>query len=401
MSKRQRHQVGYIYEAADGFYVRYRVAGVQQSHFLTPKSPEYSIRRERGRNGKPDRLVPCTKLRQQRDAFMLTVNTPKRGDVRDMKIADFWNTHCLPYYTEARRGSTVDSYKQLWRQLLAPHFGERMLSEYRRADAQLFVESLTKKYGRRSILHIKNLASGIFERAVILEFITTNVWQLLDMKKILHHVAKPAETPHYTLPEFQTISSALAGHTAAQLAFMLAFFTALRPEEIFALKWGDFATGADGRTWVHVRRTVVRGRVDERTKTDESMRPVPMNRHLVELSARWQRESTDTSAGAWLFPNTKGKPAPVDAREMARRVIRPALRTQKLEHLWRGYYAGRRGGITATIDLTGNVVAGQELARHKNAATTTAFYLKHTPRSLQAGVDALEAAADESRNLNP
>ncbi len=376
--KRQRYQSGYIYEAGDGFYVRYRANGVQLSHFLVSKEPQYIIRRVRGK------LVPCTELKQKRDAFMLTVNTPQPSVVREMKIADFWQTYCLGYFNDNRRASTVDGYKQLWRQLLKPHFGERMLSEYRRADAQLFVESLTKTYGRRSILHIKNLASGIFQRAVELEFVELNVWQQLDMKKILHNVPKPASTPHYTLPEFKAIVAALDGHTDAQLVMMLAFYCALRPEEIAGLQWGDFQNNH-----VHIRRAVVRGRVGT-TKTEESMQPLPLNRFLAELSTRWQQQSANTAPDAWVFPNSASDP--IDLRELSRRVIVPILKAKGIT--WKGYYAARRGGITAAIELTnGNVTAGQELARHKNAATTTAFYKKHTPLSLRAGVAALEAAA--------
>jgi hypothetical protein len=42
-------------------------------------------------------------------------------------------------------------------------------------------------------------------------------------------------------------------------------------------------------------------------------------------------------------------------------------------------YSARRGAITHTINVSGNVALGQRLARHKDAATTTAFHHKTMP----------------------
>jgi hypothetical protein len=45
-------------------------------------------------------------------------------------------------------------------------------------------------------------------------------------------------------------------------------------------------------------------------------------------------------------------------------------------------YSARRGAITHAINESGSIVLGQRLARHKDAATTTAFYHKSMPDSM-------------------
>ena len=62
---------------------------------------------------------------------------------------------------------------------------------------------------------------------------------------------------------------------------------------------------------------------------------------------------------------------------------------------WKSLYAGRRGAGTARIGLTnGNYAAAQELLRHKHMSTTLNFYKKQTESALEAGMQALQDAAN-------
>jgi hypothetical protein len=42
----------------------------------------------------------------------------------------------------------------------------------------------------------------------------------------------------------------------------------------------------------------------------------------------------------------------------------------KKKLMWKGLYAGRGGAGTILVDLTGSLVAAQELLRHKSLTTT-------------------------------
>jgi hypothetical protein len=56
-----------------------------------------------------------------------------------------------------------------------------------------------------------------------------------------------------------------------------------------------------------------------------------------------------------------------------------------------GLYAGRRAAATLLVQLTGNAVASQYVLRHKNLATTTAFYVKPVR---DAALDGLQQVED-------
>jgi hypothetical protein len=65
---------------------------------------------------------------------------------------------------------------------------------------------------------------------------------------------------------------------------------------------------------------------------------------------------------------------------------------------WHGLYAGRRGTATLLVQLTGNAVASQYVLRHKNIATTQAFYVKPIRSEAERGLKLLETKLEERKN---
>ncbi len=244
---------------------------------------------------------------------------------------------------------------------------------------------MIKTQGRRSLNHIRSLASGIFSHAINEGRLEFNPWHSV---KILGKVKPPKGTAHYTLEEAENIISALIDHVDAQLVIALSFFLGLRPGETAGLKWEDFDANS-----VHIRRAVVRGVVGT-CKTPESEATLPLIDQVripLELWRQKVRSTGGNPAKGWVFENSNGKPA--DLKDMVRRIIRPTLSAARLE--WKSLYAGRRGAGTVMIDLTnGNYAAAQELLRHKHMSTTLQFYKRQTESALAKGMSALEAAAN-------
>ena len=372
-----RLQRGYIYEACGAFYVRYYLSEivdgqrrrVQRSERLCKKDEKYYAP-----NAKAVRLL--------RDKFILTINERPSDSVdqQEITVADFWDRMYLPFAEENLRTSTVDGYKQLWKQLLRVHFADMTLRQYRTHMGSLFLTSLAKKLGRRSLAHVRSLASGIFTYAVNTGFLETNPWH--DVK-ILGKVRLPRPTLFYTLEEIEDIISALVGRPDCQLVIALGFFLGLRPGEIAGLQWGDIDSD-----WLHIRRAVVRGNVGE-CKTPESVASLPLIQPVKGILALWRQQSGNPTR-AWVFPNKNNDP--VDLRELARRVIIPALAAKNIP--WKSLYACRRGAGTVLTQLTGSAIAAQQILRHKNLMVTTGFYVKQMPEAGLAGMKLLEAAAD-------
>src|SRR5450759_2843021 len=184
-----------------------------------------------------------------RDKFMNTINVQQsngRTPQQDMTISDFWEQRYLPYCTEIvqltgkarKKPSTVRGYKQIWKQHLKEHFGNMTLQTYEPHMGTQFLQSLTNTQGKNTLKHIKALGSSLFKRAVIEQRVKVNPWHDVSMPD---DAIESERTKHYTLEEAENIISALVDHVDCQLVMALSCFLALRPGEIAALRWEDFA----------------------------------------------------------------------------------------------------------------------------------------------------------------
>src|ERR1039458_3491269 len=115
-----------------------------------------------------------------------------------MRVTDFWEQRYLPFVQENMKPSTVTGYKQIWNQHLKAHFGDMTLQDYRTYVGSQFLLGLTKTQGRRTLNHIRSLASGMFTHAINEGRLESNPWR--DVR-ILGKVAQPRPTAHYTLEE--------------------------------------------------------------------------------------------------------------------------------------------------------------------------------------------------------
>jgi integrase len=257
-----------------------------------------------------------------------------------------------------------------------------MLRQYKTVDATRFLTSLAERgLGTRTIAHVRSLLSGLCRHALRTGIIETNPAR--DAGSLM-----PAQTPEpthaYTLDEAENIVTALVENTQGQLVFALACFLGLRPGEIAGLQWSDIE-GA----WLHVRRSSWRGIVGT-TKTEESVATVPLIEPLKAMLAAWQLQSTSE----WVFPSNRGD-RPLNISQFAQRTIAPLLKSKNVA--WHGLYAGRRSAATLLVQLTGNAVASQYVLRHKNIATTQAFYVKPVQTAAVEGLRLLESKLAERK----
>jgi integrase len=258
------------------------------------------------------------------------------------------------------------------------------LQRYRTHIGSALLLSLTKTQGRRTLNHIRSLASGIFTHAINEGRLESNPWH--DVK-ILGKVRPPKPTPHYTLEEAEDIISALVEYVECQLIMALSFFAGLRPSEIAGLKWEDFDLTEESPV-VHIRRACVNSKIVT-CKTPESVATLPLLPQVIVPLALWRKKKGNPTEG-WVFANERGNPQQL--KDVVKRTIRPVLEKENIT--WKGLYAGRRGAATAIIGLTGgNYAAAQELLRHKHMSTTLQFYKKQTQNALGDGLKALQLAA--------
>jgi integrase len=373
-----RHQRGYIYEAFNAFHVRYYANQIvegqtvrkQLSHRLCTK----------------DRTTGCgsassVAVRTLCEEFMHKVNQTQQTSQtlqQDMMVVAFWDAVYLPYCEEFTpvtgrtrlKASTVRGYKQIWRQHLKKHFGNRTLQQYEPEMAARLLDSLTGTLNKTSLKHVRALGSSIFERAKHpWGLVKMNPWKNVPMPK---DAVDPENTTHYTPEQAEDLISVLVDHVDCQLVMALACFLGLGPAEISGLQWGDIDSNS-----IHIRRNRLQGVVTT-TKNKWRAASVPIIDQVRVPLELWRGKCEAKADGDWLFG---------DLHNMVARVIKPHVKgvsecarcekTPKASGVeWKGLYAGRRGAVTMVIEATGNVAVAQRLARHKTADTTLRVYNK-------------------------
>lgn len=398
-----RHQTGNVYWAFGAWHVRYRVKELKDGQKVRVQRSEMLLRdpkKDYGtRERKTGKIRPSKTVLDKAAIFMQKINGLS-GAVQetDLQVTTFWEKQYLPHCEKYKRISTVRGYKKIWKQHLEPAFVGLSMSEYSTPQATRLLTALSENgLGRRTVAHVRSLASGLFRYAKRLGVIQDNPWR--DSGSLVPPTA-PKETPHYLLEEAEAISNALheGGHQQEQLIFCLAAYCGLRPGEIAGLQWSDIAEdeervvgGELWQGWLHVRRSVVCGEVGK-TKTDESVAPVPVIPQVRQMFKAWRITCGDPTTG-WVFQNRVGDP--VDLAGIVRRVIMPTLESKKLE--WKGLYAGRRASGTLLTQLTGNATAAFYILRHKNIAVTEGFYVKP---SREAGVTGMRLLAEKLAERN-
>lgn len=380
--RQRRHQEGNVSEASGAFHIRYwstelrdgKAVRVQKSKRLCAKDNKHYS-------------PACKAVRALQAAFMGRVNL-EQGTARqaDVLITQFWETVYKPHLEKTKKPSTLNGYSKVWKGYLEPVFAGVYMGDMDCPRATTLLTRFAEQgLGVRSVAHIKALASGLFQHAKRLGNITTNPFT--DAASLV--APKESKGTHaYSLEEAEAIFNALSGHLQEQLIFCLATFCGLRPGEIAALQRNDVELSTEG--WLHVRRATWRGHVGA-TKTEESVASIPLFQPVRGLFEAWfdsqeYREKEQVNMQGWVFPNRFGDP--MDLSGLMRRVVIPICKAKRLS--FHGLYAGRRAAGTLLTQLTGNAVAASYVLRHKNLATTTAFYVKPIREEAVTGMRLLE-----------
>ena len=376
-----RHSRGTIIERSGVFYVRYytddsgngsrkatvRLCAVDKEHWFE--------RRKR-------KLIVSDAVKQLRDKVMVEVNA-SRGQLRksDLTVQEFWDEVYVPSWKDRKlRSSTTRGYEKTWTTYVQDHLANFKLSEYRTADVTQFLTHLVRKrdLNRNTIAHVRALMSALFAHAVSLGIIERNPVAGAD---VLAKVRAPEKTEHYTLPEAKAILEALKSRVDAQSIFACAFFLGLRPSEIAGLRWEDVQSDR-----LHVQRAAVLGVVDG-TKTRKATEQLLLIEPVRSFLEEWRTKSGSPKDG-WVFPNQKR--GPLNVASFTRHVMQPLIEAAGCK--WRALYAGRRGAGTILRDLTGNLLAAQQVLRHEQLATTDKHYALPSIEVGDAGLKMLEAA---------
>src|ERR1700733_7435910 len=197
---------------------------------------------------------------------------------------------------ESAKGKKI----QIERDLLAK-FEEYPLDSMDRFMLQTHVNDLAERMSQDRVKQARSYLKSIFDEAIEQEFLTKDPTRKLKTPKNLRPKDKQVLT-------WEQLWLALAKSTRRdRLLLMMDMTEALRPSELFALRWRSF----DNVDTLSITETVYKGKIRPYAKTDGSLTDVHLPAGLAEELCLWKGENAKLSPSkvvptAFIFPNTRG-----------------------------------------------------------------------------------------------
>lgn len=369
-----RHQNGYVFRKKNRWYVRFYDYAMRQDGTLE-------------RVQKAQRIAPvCYDYRTKRSVmplvteFLSTVNSNQLNPEGTQSLESFVEQTYLPFVSRQKRPSTYRGYRNIWKCYLKPRCGQSRLRDFRTADGERLLSKIAKQHdlSRRSLIHIKNLMSGIFKHAKRLGAINgVNPMQDVSIPK-----SRPcAETHAYSLQDILRLISVLPEPVSTIVA--TAAFTGLRKSEIRGLLWENFREDA---LWI--TQSVWERFVSE-PKTERSKSVIPVIGPLAQRLEKHRQARGGPISGFIFVSARKGCEAgPVNLSSVFKWQIKPKLKEVGFE--WHGWHAFRRGLATNLYQLGVPDKTIQAILRHSNLSTTMNSYVKSVPADAVAAMRSLE-----------
>ena len=251
------------------------------------------------------------------------------------------------------------------------------LENFERFNLQLHLNQLAKTRSKDRVLQIKSYVRDIFAEAVEQDFLTKDPARKVTVPSQLR------DTDRTTLTWEQLRDALLQLALRDRVLLELDMTNALRPSELFALRWKCF-NYAESK--MQVFETAYNGAIRPWGKTRKSLGRVHLPKELAEDLWLWKQECPDSSPDAFIFPDAKG--GFMDTGNYRKRVLHKLARDLGLPKLT---FQVIRRTIATLAQKKGTVKDVQGLLRHSRAATTTDVYMQEIPESVQATINAIHA----------
>jgi integrase len=259
---------------------------------------------------------------------------------------------------------------------LIGRFGEYPLDSFDRFMLQTHVNDLALRYSQDRVKQARSYLKSIFDEAVEQEFLVKDPTRKLKSPKNL----RPKNKAVLSWDEMWLILAETARRD--RLLLMLDMTEALRPSELFALRWGSF----DDQNTLSIRETVYRRMIRPFGKTPGSLSKVHLPDGLANELRRWKLECKNRSPEAFIFPNAKG--GFIDTANYRFRVLKPLAEKLGIEKL--NFQILRRTMATQAQRM-GSVKDIQAHLRHARPDTTAYEYMQELPDSVQEMVGSMYA----------
>ena len=379
--KRKREQSGQIFKRHGSWYVRFYESRVVEGEVkrirLARRLGEVTTRGKR----------PPADVEKQAEELISTVNSPHLIPENVVTLGDFAERVYFPRIEPHMRPSTMKGYRDIWGNHLKPRCAHVWVKEVKTYHVQRWLDDIAQPgtLSRRSLQHIKCSLSAIFKLAKQQGYFVGE--NPVRDTAVAPNAKEPQQTYAYSLDEIRAILAVLPEPAAT--IFATAAFTGLRRGEIRGMCWEDYRDGE-----IHVMRSVWEGHTTE-PKTFQSRGAVPIIRPLARMLEGHRMHCGNPESGP-IFASSNGKP--ISMNNVLGRTILPALRKAKLDSLWHGWHAARRGLGSNLYALGIPEKTIQVILRHSNVSTTNTYYIKTAPADATAAMAKLESAVPQLGN---
>lgn len=235
---------------------------------------------------------------QKLDERVARVNTK---DIADPTLAEFIASAYFPHKRRTWKGSTKGTTEQRINTHLVGDLGGKHITELRRELMAQYLEEKAKLGKSHSVIaHLRWDLKAILDLAVADGIVLTNQAIALAVPKVLNVVSKVTATPQ------QGMRVIVALDIKERLISRLALYVGLRPGEILATQWHDWAGDQ-----MRVERRVYKGIVD--TVKNQIPRIAALPESVVRDMKRWAELSFDLRPDAYIFATRTGGPGNRDS----------------------------------------------------------------------------------------
>ena len=270
---------------------------------------------------------------------------------------------------------TAKVKKMIIQRDLIDYFEAVPLENFDKFTLQVHLNNLAKTRSRDRVLQIRAYIRDIFSEVVDQDFLSK------DPARKIKVPAQLRETDTTTL-SWEQLRLALSKLLLRdRIILELDMTNALRPGELFALRWKCF-NHADST--MRLIETVYKGQIRPWGKTKKSLGVVHIPKKLSDDLWLLKQESSDASPEAFIFPNADG--GFMDPNNYRKRTLHKLARDLKLPKLT---FQVIQRTIATLAQKKGTVKDVQGLLRHSRAATTTDVYMQEIPESVRATVEAV------------
>jgi integrase len=303
--------------------------------------------------------------------------TPAGRVMNDGAVTFGWfvRNRFFPLKEAKWRPETAKVKKLIIQKDLIDPFDGTPLENFDRFTLQVHLNKLGVTRSKDRVLQIKAYMKDVFAEAVEQDFLTK------DPARKISPPAHLRETDKTTLTWEQMRDALAALALRDRILLELDMTNALRPSELFALRWNSFKYE---ESRMKVVETVYKGAIRPWGKNKRSLGWVHLPKELAEDLWLWKQECPDASPDAFIFPDAKG--GFMDTGNYRKRVLHKLARELELPKLT---FQVIRRTIATLAQKKGTVKDVQGLLRHSRAATTTDVYMQEIPESVRATVNAI------------